>query len=117
VSRAYKGKVQDAPWQKSLITKAISAKRDIVPFYFDGRNSGLFYFIFRLRRFLGLKLNLELLLLPREMFRQRNRTIRAVIGKPIPWQRFDNSMSHYEWAQKLKDHVYRMGQTKEEITF
>lgn len=117
VSRVYKGKVQDAPWQKSFITKAISAKRDIVPFYFDGQNSRLFYFIFRLRKILGIKINLELILLPREMFKKRNKTIRLVIGKPIPWQRFDKSLTHYEWAQKLGEHVYRMGQSNEEITF
>lgn len=117
VSRIYHGKLQDAPWQKSFIARAISARRDIVPFYFEGRNSRLFYFIFRLRKLLGVKLNFELLLLPREMFNKQNSTIRLVIGKPIPWQRFDSSMSHYEWAQKVRAHVYKMGQTKEELMF
>jgi len=117
VSRIYNRKVQDLPWQKSFITKAVSSGRDIVPFYFEGKNSRLFYFIYRFRRTLGLKVNLELSLLPREMFKKRNKTIRIMIGKPIPWQRFDNSMTHNEWAQKVREHVYKMGQSKEEIIF
>ena len=117
VSRVYNGKVQDGPWQKSFITKAVSSKRDIVPFYFEGSNSRFFYFIFRLRRGMGMKINLELMLLPREMFKKKNKTIRLIIGKTIPWQRFDNSLTHYEWAQKVREHVYEMAQSKEELTF
>lgn len=117
VSRIYNGKVQDAPWQKSFITKAVFSKRDIVPFCFEGTNSHLFYFINRLRRKMGIKTNFELLLLPREMFKKKNKTIRLTIGKPIPWQRFDNSMTQYEWAQKVREHVYEMAQSKEELTF
>lgn len=117
VSRVYNGKIQDAPWQKSFVTKAIASKRDIVPFYIEGTNSPLFYFIYRLRSRMGISTNFELMLLPREMFKKRNKTIRLVIGKPIPWQRFDDSMTHYEWAQKIREHVYRMGQSNEEISF
>jgi len=117
VSRVFNGKVQDAPWQKSFITKAILSKRDVVPFYFEGTNSRLFYFIYRLRRSMGISINFELILLPREMFKKRNKTVSLVIGKPIPWQLFDGSMTHYEWAQKVREHVYKMGQSKEELVF
>jgi putative hemolysin len=111
VSRVYNGKIQDAPWQKSLITKAISSKRDVVPFYFEGTNSRLFYAIYRFRKLLGINLNFELILLPREMFGKQDKTIRITIGKPIPWQRFDKSLTHHEWAQKVREHVYLMGTT------
>lgn len=109
VSRRYKGKVQDAAWQKSFITKAISCKRDIVPFYFEGKNSRLFYFIFIIRQILRIKMNIELLLLPREMFKKRNKTIKLIIGKPIPYSMFDKSLSHNEWAQKVRSFVYDLG--------
>lgn len=109
VSRRYKGKVQDAEWQKSFITKSISCKRDIVPFYFDGKNSRLFYTIFILRQILGIKMNIELLLLPREMFKKRNKTIKLIIGKPISYSMFDKSLSHNEWAQKVRSLVYDLG--------
>jgi putative hemolysin len=106
VSRRYKGKIQDREWHKSFVTRAISCQRDIVPFYFCGRNSNLFYGINLVRRALGIKTNIELMLLPREMFLKRNKTIRYKIGKPIPWQNFNPSMTHIEWAQKVKEHVY-----------
>jgi putative hemolysin len=44
VSRLYGGKIQDCQWEKSYITKAVSSNRDLVPFYFYGRNSYFFYF-------------------------------------------------------------------------
>ena len=109
VSRRYKGKIQDAKWQKSFITKAISCKRDIVPFHFPGKNSRLFYAIFVFRQLFGIKLNIELLLLPREMFKKRNKTIKLIIGKPIPYSMFDKSLSHNDWAQKVRSLVYDLG--------
>lgn len=115
VSRRYKGKIQDSAWQKSFITKAISSKRDIVPFYFYGKNSRLFYTIHSLRQLFGIKLNIELLLLPREMFKKRNETIKVKIGKPIPYQRFDTSLSHKQWAQKLRAIVYGLGAKESNI--
>ena len=108
VSRLYNGKVQDAAWQKSFIAKAISSKRDIVPFYFYGRNSRLFYTVFKVRHWFGIGVNIELLLLPREMFKKRNKTIKVKIGKRIPYQMFDDSLSHWRWAQKVRSHVYEL---------
>ncbi|RLD60895.1 MAG: glycerol acyltransferase, partial [Bacteroidetes bacterium] len=89
VSRWYNGKIQDTEWQKSMITKAIKHKRSIVPFYMYGSNSKLFYIIYRARKFVGIKANLELALLPSEMFNKANSTIKVRIGKPISWEKFD----------------------------
>lgn len=111
VSRRINGRIQDREWQKSFITRAISCQRDIVPFYFHGRNSNLFYGINLVRRALGIKTNIELALLPRELFLKRNKTIRLKIGKPIPWQKFDSSLTHVQWAQKVREHVYSMSST------
>ena len=109
VSRRHNGKIQDLPWQKSFISKSISSERDIVPIHFHGTNSNLFYFIHSFRMFFGIKANIELMLLPREMFRKRNQTIRVTIGKPIPYQTFNKSLSHLEWAQKVRAQVYDLG--------
>jgi putative hemolysin len=108
VSRRNNGIIKDGPWQKSFIPKAISCQRNIVPFYFHGRNSRLFYGVNMVRRALGIKLNIELMLLPREMFFKRNCTIKVTIGKPISWTKFDSSCTHVHWAQKVKEHVYNM---------
>jgi len=109
VSRIYNWKIQDSLWQKSFIKKAISSKRDIVPFYFYDRNSWLFYMIYLVRQLFRIKLNLELILLPHEMFRKRNKKIKVKIGKPIQYQMFDRSLSHLEWAQKARSYVYDLG--------
>ncbi len=106
VSRIYSGKIQDCKWQKSFITKAIFFKRDIVPFYIHGHNSWFFYFLSSVRRVLGIKTNIELILLPREMFRKKNKTIKVKIGKPIPWQKLDKNFSHWEWTDKVRRFVY-----------
>lgn len=113
VSRVYNMRVQDCKWQKSMITKAVSKKRDIVPLHFYGRNSRLFYSIGVFRMLLRIKINFELMLLPREMFRKRNATIRVRIGKPIPYQRFDESLNHWDWAQRVRKHVYDLGKSKD----
>ncbi len=106
VSRLYGSKIQDCQWHKSFITKAVSYKRDIVPFYIYGRNSRFFYFISFVRRVLRIKTNIELIMLPREMFRKKNKTIRIKIGQLIPHQKFDKSFSHWEWADKVRKYVY-----------
>ncbi|HEY6915867.1 MAG TPA: 1-acyl-sn-glycerol-3-phosphate acyltransferase, partial [Paludibacter sp.] len=38
-SRKVKGKIMDLDWKKSFISKAIQYQRDVVPLYFEGRNS------------------------------------------------------------------------------
>jgi putative hemolysin len=108
VSRRYNGKVQDPVWQKSFITRSVSCQRDIVPFHFHGQNSVLFYSINLVRRAFGIKTNIELALLPRELFLKRNKTIKYTIGKPIAWQKFDSSQTHIQWAQKVRNHVYKL---------
>ncbi len=113
VSRRYDGKVQDQAWQKSFIARSISCQRDIVPFYFHGKNSRLFYYINLVRRAFGIKTNIELALLPRELFNKRNKTIRFVIGKPISWKTFDTSHTHIAWAQIVRAHVYKLAADKD----
>ena len=108
VSRRYHGKFQDCDWQKSFITKSISSQRDVVPIRFEGRNSNLFFFIYIFRNFFGIKANIELILLPSELFRKKGRTVRVIVGKPIPWQTFDKTHSHFVWAQRVKGVVYAM---------
>ena len=93
-------------WHKSFITKAIQHKRDIVPAYFSGRNSDFFYNLSNFRKFIGIKANIEMLYLADEMFRQKDKEIRLVFGKPIPWQTFDKSKSAPEWAEWVKSKSY-----------
>ncbi|MBN2681048.1 MAG: glycerol acyltransferase [Bacteroidales bacterium] len=116
VSRIIDGKIQDSEWQKSFVTKAIKCERDVVPIYFHGKNSNTFYSIFRIRKFLGIKTVLELMLLPSELFKKKNKTITVVIGKPISYKKFDNSRTHSDWASWVKSELYYLKeQYSEEI--
>jgi putative hemolysin len=108
VSRRKKGIISDITWQKSFISKAILHKRDIIPVFISGRNSNLFYIVANLRKFLGIKMYIETLLLPREMVKQKNSTVTLSIGKLIPYQTFTDEMTHAEWAQKVKSIVYSL---------
>lgn len=108
VSRIKNRQVRDDTWHKTFISKSVSCKRDIVPFYFYGRNSILFYAVFLIRKALGIQTNLELALLPHEMFNKRNKTIQVKIGKPVPYQIFDKSKSHADWTNDIKTLVYSL---------
>ncbi len=107
-SRKTNGRVCDLTWKKNFITKAIEYKRDVVPVYFEGQNSKFFYNLANLRKFLGIKFNIEMMYLPDEMFKQKNKEFVIKIGKPIPWQTFDKSKSHSQWAEWVKGVVYSL---------
>ena len=102
VSRRNRGIISDLPWQKTFITKSIQYKRDLIPVHISGRNSNLFYLVSNLRKFLGIKMSVEIILLPREMIKQRNSSITITIGKPIPCQTLADGFNSNEGAQKIK---------------
>lgn len=108
-SRYMERRIQDVAWKKSVITQAIESKRDIIPMYFEGRNSVFFYSIEWLRRVFGMKFNIGLILLPRQMMHtSRNKTYGICIGKPIPWQTFDKSKTPTQWAAWLREETYKL---------
>ncbi len=107
-SRKTKGKICDLEWKKNFISKAIQYERDVVPIYFEGRNSEFFYNLANIRKFLHIKFNIEMLFLADEMFKQKGKKFTIRIGKPITWETFDKSRTHAEWAQWVKDIVYKM---------
>jgi hypothetical protein len=57
---------------------------------------------------LGIKFNIAMLFLADEMFKNQHNTFTVRIGKPIPWQTFDKSRTPMQWAQFVKNEVYKM---------
>jgi putative hemolysin len=108
VSRRKRGVISDITWQKSFITKAVAHKRDIIPVHISGRNSNLFYIIASLRKALGFKSYIETLLLPREMWNQRNSSVTVTVGNPISYNTFTNDRGAAEWARYVKEIVYAL---------
>lgn len=109
-SRKQNGVIRDLDWKKTVITKARQFQRDIIPVHFDGRNSNRFYNLANLRKKLGIKVNIEFILLPDEMFRQRGQQFTITFGAPIPYTTFDHSHTDAEWANWLKEQVYTLKQ-------
>ena len=107
-SRKINGKVVDLEWKKHFISKAIKHKRDIIPVFIEGKNSNRFYNIANLRKFFGLKWNIEMFLLPDESLKQKNKEIPIYFGEPIPYSTFDKSKTHDEWADWVKSMVYEL---------
>lgn len=101
------GSIADLTWQKTPVMQAVKYQRDIVPVYFDARNSKFFYRFAKWRKRLGIKFNIELIFLPKEMFKQRGSTLHVLIGNPIAWSTLDSSRPKKESA-RLRDIVYAM---------
>lgn len=113
-SRKTKGKIIDLEWKKTFITKAKIYHRDIIPTNISGRNSNFFYNLSNIRKFLGIKANIEMLYLVNEFYKQKNKTITITFGKPIPWQVFDNRHNDRVWAMKLRNFSYNLIRDEEQ---
>lgn len=115
VSRRKNKKICDLQWKKSFITKAKQHKRDIIPVHIKGKNSNFFYNLANYRKKIGVKLNIEMLYLPDEMFNQQDKTITITFGKPISYKEFTKEKTHNQWAQQVKEHVYGLPENKSQF--
>lgn len=107
-SRLQNGVIKDLDWKATFIKKAVLYHRDVVPVFTDAHNRMSFYRMAKLRKALGIRFNFEMALLPAEMYAQRGKTFGITFGKAIPWQTFDQRHTAQEWAQMVKDHVYKL---------
>ncbi len=115
VSRRIGGRIKDLEWKKTFISKAIQHKRDVIPVYIEGRNSNFFYNLANWRKRLGIGINIEMLYLPDEMFRQQNKKLRIMFGKAIPYTTFTTQYKPVQWAQIMKEHVYALPKGRTEF--
>lgn len=107
-SRMINGIIQDTEWKKTFLTKAIESNRDIVPIYFSGSNTKFFYRLAKIRKFFGIKFNIETFYLPDEMFKQKNSIFDLYIGENIPISTIDNSKSIKEWTNFIRNKCYEI---------
>ena len=103
--------IQDLKWQKNFVQRAREYQRDVVPIYFEGKNSRFFYVLALLRKWLGIKLNIEMLYLVDEMYGAHGKHFRVHVLPPIPYTTFDNSRTPSEWAEYVKNKVYETNHT------
>ncbi len=106
VSRKQPQGIEDLEWKKSFIVRARKYKKDIVPVHIEGQNSQRFYNFAKYRQKIGIRGNIEMALLPDEMFRQKGKTLTIRIGKPISYKHFDHTKTPTEWAEELRELTY-----------
>lgn len=107
-SRRTNGVIKDLEWKKTFVSKSVETHRCVVPIHFEGRNSNFFYNLANVCKFLGVKVNIAMLFLVDEMYKNCHKTFKIKIGKPIPWQTFDNSKTPSQWAEYVKELVYKL---------
>lgn len=115
-SRKQNGVIKDLNWNKSFISRAIKYQLPVVPTFISGENTNRFYRLANIRKFLGIKTNIEMFLLPDELFRQKGCKIHITFGKPIPHTVFDKKHSANSWAQCMKEYIYTM-QSNDKLSF
>lgn len=107
-SRKIDGVIRDLPWKKTFISKSVETHRDVVPIHFSGQNSDFFYNLANICKKTGLKVNIAMLFLVDEMYKNVHKSFTISIGKPIPWQTFDKSRTPREWAEYVYKRVYEL---------
>ena len=93
---------------KTFITRAKKNSLPVIPVFIDGKLRPFFYRLYRFRKFLGIKSNIEMLWLARELYRQHGKTINITFGKAIDHSVFDQSKTDKEWAQWVREKVYQL---------
>lgn len=102
------GAIADLQWQKSFVNMAVRFQRDIIPTFFSGQNSKFFYNFAKLRTRLGLKFNVEMIRLPKEVFLSQGKNYTITVGEPIPWQSLANGSSARRQAEDIRNIVYNL---------
>ncbi|WP_301963692.1 hypothetical protein [uncultured Duncaniella sp.] len=102
------GVIADMPWRKMAVVKAISSHRDIIPVHFSGENSQFFYKFAHLRSRLGLRFNIEMIRLPKEIFLSEGSHFTVTFGSPISWRSLEGGRNAELQADRLRSIVYQL---------
>ena len=90
----------DKPWEEAALKLIRKAGVPVVPIYFHGRNSSLFY---RLAKISGIFRTAKI---PSEVYTQRNRPIKIRIGQPISVKTQLEQDSFEDYAELLRKKTY-----------
>lgn len=110
VSRKKKGKVRDLTWKKTFITRSKKYQTPIIPVHIEGELTKFFYRLSNFRTTIGIKANIEMLYLVDELYQQQDKVMNIRFGAPISPNTFDQSKKDIEWAQWVKEKVYKLNE-------
>lgn len=106
VSRKIDGEIIDLEWKKTFVTQSKKYDRLVVPVHIEGKLTPFFYNLSKFRRTLGIKANIEMLYLADQLYKQKNRTIRIKVGKPVDLKSEIVQGNDKKIAQQIKNQVY-----------
>lgn len=107
VSRLKPNGVKDGRWHSGFYRMAKTTKAPILPIFVDGKNSAMFYSASMIYK------PLATMLLMREMFKQRKKSVKLRIGEAIPYDNYANDNLPLKTKIKLfQKHLYRIGHNK-----
>ncbi len=92
--------IRDKEWQKPALKLIKTAKVQVIPMYFHAKNSRLFYQVSKIHP------DLQTLLLPSEMMRDRESPIRIRIGKPVSVKVLEEQENIEELGELLKTKIH-----------
>ena len=102
--------VVDKTWDKQVLKLLYKAKVPIVPIYFQGRNSRLFYLLSRIHPML------RTAKLPSEAISDMKRTIKVRIGKPITPKMQEGFANYDMLGEFIRKKTYILAKTLEKKT-
>lgn len=92
--------IRDKKWEKTALKLIKAAKVPVVPMYFHAKNSSFFYSVAKIHP------DLQTLLLPSEMMRNRKNPIKIRIGKPVSVKIIQEQESIEELSKYLQNKIY-----------
>ncbi len=109
--RSKNGGIADLQWHKMFVNKSVEHRRNVIPLFFSGKNSSFFYNFAKFRTRVGLKFNIEMIYLPKEVFRSENSEYSIYMGKPIRWEDLATGKDAQRQTEKIRSIVYSLPQS------
>ncbi len=115
-ARKYKGKLIESHWKETPVRMALEYDRSVVPVHIDAHNSRLFNGIYRVRRAIGLDINLEMFLLARELLKPACKEFSVTVGEMLtPEQITSMGSDNRERAEGLKQICEKLPETSKKL--
>lgn len=100
--------IRDLKWNKMFISKSAESGRPVIPLRFVGQNTPQFYRFARRRERLGLKFNLEMIRLPREMVLAEGNRYGVRVGEPIAAENLRRGQGAAAQAAEIRNYIYTL---------
>ncbi len=107
-SRVVDGKITDLQWKNTFVRRAHATGREVVPMHVEGSLHKGFYRMYKLRKALGIKANIEMLFLVDGMFRQNGKHFTMRVGEPISPAELKSLGSPREQVEAVRKKTYSL---------